>query len=369
MAGLYIHIPFCVKRCAYCDFFSSTDSIGKEKYIHALCNELKERKDYLRGQAIETIYFGGGTPTQLSPSDFEKIFNTIHAIYGENWNRETTLEANPDDINPDYLNSIRHFPFNRISLGIQSFDDRELQFLNRRHDARAAVQSVERLQQKGYTNISIDLMYGLPAQTLAGWEKNLRQTIALNVQHISAYHLIYEEGTLLYERLKKGNIASVEEDLSLQLFEILMDTLAKAGFEQYEISNFARAGFQSQHNLSYWNGTHYLGIGASAHSYNGVRRQWNKKTIGFDYKASESEMEIIDEKTAYNDFIITRLRMMKGMDLHELTVLFGVHRKNDCLRQARKYVENGLLERTDNHLRLTRKGLFISDGIMSDLIL
>ena len=369
MAGLYIHIPFCAKRCVYCDFFSSTDNLRKEEYVHALCNELKDRKDYLRGQTIKTIYFGGGTPTQLSSGDFEKIFNTIHSIYGENWNRETTLEANPDDISPDYLNSIRHFPFNRISLGIQSFDDRELQFLNRRHNARAAIQSVERLQQAGYTNISVDLMYGLPNQTPAGWEKSLRQTIALNVQHVSAYHLIYEEGTPLYERLKKGAITPVEEELSLQLFEILIDTLTAAGFEQYEISNFAQNGFQSRHNSSYWNGTHYLGIGASAHSYNGVSRQWNNKTLGFDYKASESETEIIDEKTAYNDFIITRLRTMQGMDLNELTVLFGVCRKNDCLKQARKYIETGLLVHIDNRLQLTRKGIFISDGIMSDLIL
>jgi oxygen-independent coproporphyrinogen-3 oxidase len=394
MAGIYFHIPFCKKRCLYCDFFSSTSIKEKEKYVDALCNELQDRKDYLQGQPIETIYFGGGTPSQLSAKDFEKIFAVIQSVIAgltRNPQKitadypgipcqvqdgkflqqflEITLEANPDDITPDYLNAIRHLPFNRISLGIQSFDDQELQFLNRRHNARSAIEAVYLLQKEGFNNISIDLMYGLPEQTPEIWDATLRQAMALNVQHISAYHLIYEENTPLFSLLKQGAITPIDEDLSVHLFEMLIDTLADAGFEQYEISNFAKPGYRSRHNSSYWTGAHYLGIGAAAHSYNGISRQWNVRVQGEGYRAKESEVEIMDEKMAYNDFIITRLRMMEGINLQELISLFGEEKKACCLRQAQKYMDNQLLEMEDNHLRLTRKGIFVSDGIMSALML
>ncbi|GHT09458.1 coproporphyrinogen III oxidase [Bacteroidia bacterium] len=370
MAGIYIHIPFCKKRCLYCDFFSSTNGEKKAQYVEALCEELHDRKDYLQGQVIETIYFGGGTPSQLSAGEFEKIFDTIHSIF-ENIsdNFEITLEANPDDITPDYLNSIQHLPFNRISLGIQSFDDKELQFLNRRHDAHSAITAIQLLQKERFDNISIDLMYGLPGQTPEIWEKTLRQAMDLDVQHISAYHLIYEENTPLFSLLEQGKITPVDEELSVQLFEILIDKLEDAGFEHYEISNFAKHGYRSRHNSSYWTGAHYLGIGASAHSYNGLSRQWNKETLDAGYRAQDSDLEIIDAKTAYNDFIITRLRMKEGIDLRKMISLFDADKKTHCLQQAQKYIENQLLELKNNHLRLTRKGIFISDGIMSDLLL
>lgn len=367
MAGIYFHIPFCKQRCSYCDFFSSTERGKNERYIHALCEELTERKNYLQ-EAVETIYFGGGTPSLLSSAEFEKIFFTLHSIYGEDKNREITLEANPDDITSVYLESIKHLPFNRISIGIQSFDDRELQLLNRRHDAQSAIRAVERLQQAGYSNISIDLMYGLPGQNPEIWNKNLRQAIDLHVQHISAYHLTYEEGTPLYKQLKNTCITPVDEEMSNRLFEILIDTLTAADFEHYEISNFARPGFRSRHNASYWDGTHYLGIGTSAHSYNGLSRQWNRKTPLPDYRTLGYEIETIDEKTAYNDFVITRLRTMAGIDINELTALFDESRKTYCMQQAQKSIANHYLQFEDNHLRLTRKGIFISDSIMSDLM-
>jgi oxygen-independent coproporphyrinogen-3 oxidase len=369
MAGIYIHIPFCKKRCLYCDFFSSTNMEEKEKYVDALCKELKNRKDYLQGQTIETIYFGGGTPTQLQAGDFEKIFDAMadSGLYPLK-KAEITLEANPNDITPHYLDTIRHLPFNRISLGIQSFDDKELHFLNRRHSADSAIQSIRLLQENGFENISIDLMYGLPEQNPAIWEKTLRKAINLNVQHISAYHLIYEENTSLFSLLEQGLVTPVEEELSVQFFEMLIDTLAESGFEHYEISNFAKPGYRSKHNSSYWTGIHYLGIGASAHSYNGISRQWNKKALGAAYEAQKSDREIIDEKTAYSDFIITRLRMMEGINLVELISLFGEEKKEYCLKQAQKYIRNQLLEIKNSHLRLTRKGLFVSDGIMSDLL-
>jgi len=367
MASLYIHIPFCEQRCAYCDFFSSTESHKKERYIDALCKELYERQGYL-AEPPDTIYFGGGTPSLLSLADYAKIFYTLYDLYGDEEDREITLEANPDDLTLEYFPLITFFPFNRISLGVQSFDDRELQMLNRRHSAKSAIQVIELLQFVQFKNISIDLMYGLPGQNLKTWKKTLHRAVDLNVQHISAYHLTYEEGTPLYKQLKEGRFSMVDEKTSNRMFEVLMDTLTAAGFEHYEISNFAQPGYQSRHNMSYWNGAHYLGVGASAHSYNGASRRWNKKSLMPNYWTSGYEFEILDENTKYNDFIITRLRMMKGIDLNELTVLFGESRKMYCLQQAQRHIVNGFLQIKDNYLQLTRKGIFISDGIMCDLM-
>jgi oxygen-independent coproporphyrinogen-3 oxidase len=373
MAGIYFHIPFCKTRCIYCDFFSSIDKSEKKTYVEALCNELQERKNYLKGELVETIYFGGGTPSQLTAGDFEKIFASMQSVIdGLNGkflkNMEITLEANPDDLDIPYLKSIEALPFNRISLGIQSFDNDELRFLNRRHNAESAIKAVELCRDFGFENISIDLMYGLPKQSLETWEKTLNQAIELNVPHISAYHLIYEKDTRLSRLLEEGRIDPVDEETSVRMFEYLIDTLTNADFEHYEISNFAQPGFRSKHNSSYWNGSHYLGIGASAHSYNGCSRQWNFPVKGADYRKQGFGEEIIDEKTAYNDFIITRLRTMEGIDLQDLISLFGETKQGYCLKQAQKYIANQLLEIKDRRLKLTRKGLFVSDGIMSALM-
>ncbi|MDR0412994.1 MAG: radical SAM family heme chaperone HemW [Dysgonamonadaceae bacterium] len=370
MAGIYLHIPFCKTRCTYCDFFSSTNRNGKGEYIEALCTELHTRNDYLKGQPVETVYFGGGTPSQLEAKDFDRLFDTLYACryLSVPADCEVTLEANPDDISREYLRSIRHLPFNRISLGIQSFDDRELQRLNRRHNAQSAVRAVGLCKEAGFTNISIDLMYGLPGQTPDAWRKNVRQAIEQQVQHISAYHLTYEEGTGLHKQMTQGRIRPVDEESSVEMFEALIDRLAEAGFEQYEISNFARPGYRSRHNSAYWSGAHYLGIGAAAHSYNGTSRQWNAKAAGADYLNHPPEREIINEKTANNDFIITRLRTTAGLNTGEIRDLFGAEEKDSCLKKAAKYLNAGTLELTGNRLRLTRKGLFLSDGIMSELM-
>ena len=365
MAGIYIHIPFCKKRCIYCDFFSSTKIQKKEVYIDLICRELQERKGYLKNQSINTIYFGGGTPSLLSACDFQKIFTQIYSLFTVQQSPEITLEANPDDITSEYLQSIQQLPFNRISLGIQSFNDDELQFLNRRHDSASAIQAVRLCQDFSFKNISIDLMYGLPSQTLETWKSTILQALALNIQHISAYHLIYEEGTKLHRLLKAEKIQPIEENGSIQMFEMLIDYLAETGFEQYEISNFAHPDYYSKHNSSYWNGTPYLGIGAAAHSYNGISRQWNQPTKNGLY---EIETEVLDEKAVFNDFIITRLRTMKGIDLNEIQSLFGKDVKENCLKQAQKQLDNQCLQIIDNHLRLTRQGIFVSDGIMRDLI-
>lgn len=361
MAGIYFHIPFCKTRCVYCDFLSSTATEGQSAYVDALCKELQTRKDYLKKQPIETIYFGGGTPSQLTSKDFEKIFqNLCKSVPSASplCPLEITLEANPDDLTDSYLQSIRHLPFNRLSIGIQSFDDTELRFLNRRHTALKAIQAVSRAQKHDFDNISIDLMYGLPYQTPEIWQSTLKQAIQLGVQHISAYHLIYEEGAVLQKLLEQGKITPADEETGIQLFEMLIDTLAAAGFQQYEISNFAQKGYESRHNSAYWSGKHYLGIGAAAHSYNGISRQWNVSIPTADYLNHTPEIEWMDEKMAYNDFIITRLRTMKGINLNEFA----------CPPSAQRYLERGLLTLVDNHLRLTRAGIFISDGIMRDLM-
>ena len=335
--------------------------------MNAVCDELKQREEYLK-EEVETIYFGGGTPSLLSSGDFKTIFEAIYSNYRLKADqREITLEANPDDLSPEYLDSLRPLPFNRLSLGIQSLDDKELCFLNRRHDAAAALQAVENAQKAGFENISIDLIYGLPDQDLKSWKKTLRQVCGLGIQHISAYHLTYEEGTSLYRLWETGKVGAPDEDLSLRLFEVLIETLEINGFDQYEISNFAQPGFHSRHNLSYWEGKPYLGIGAAAHSYNGTSRSWNGSRL--DYLETEREIEEINEETAYNEFIITRLRTKRGIDTNELEGLFGEERLLLFLKKTAKYFQAGLLENESERIRFTRKGLFISDGIMSELMI
>ena len=242
MAGIYLHIPFCKTRCIYCDFYSTTRSELKTRYVHALCRELEIRKEYLKGEPVETIYFGGGTPSQLEEADFKRIFETIQENYGMEHCREITLEANPDDLSQEYLKMLSFLPFNRISMGIQTFDDTTLQLLKRRHSSQTAVEAVRRCREAGFQNISIDLIYGLPGETKERWENDLRQAIRLDVEHISAYHLTYEEDTPIYNMLKQHQIEEVDEDSSLQFFTLLIEHLQNAGYEHYEISNFCRPG-------------------------------------------------------------------------------------------------------------------------------
>ena len=373
MAGLYIHIPFCAKRCLYCDFFSNTDMRYKEAYIQTIIEEMKQRQLYIEGEPIETIYFGGGTPSQLKAADFELIFEAIYQLFNTDSCKEITLEANPDDMTPDYIKSIRTLPFNRISMGVQSFQDKDLRFLNRRHNSQQAKQAVALCQEQGITNISIDLIYGLPGQTLKEWEENLAEAIQLQIPHISAYHLIYEEGTALYKLLEAGKITPIKEDLSVTLFSTLINRLKEAGYLHYEISNFARPGCFSQHNSSYWTGKRYLGIGPSAHSYNGESRQWNISSLplyikGIDTHAPEIEMEELDIHTRYNDFIITGLRTMWGIQLNDIQTLSGEDKLSYLNQQAKSYLQKGLLLQQNDTLTLSKEGIFISDGIMSDLL-
>ncbi|WFE86945.1 radical SAM family heme chaperone HemW [Parabacteroides chongii] len=373
MAGLYIHVPFCAKRCLYCDFFSNTEMKYKEPYVTALIRELEIRKDYIGNEPLETIYFGGGTPSQLQATDFERIFDAIQRLFDTSGCKEVTLEANPDDMTPEYVTGLRRFPFNRISMGVQSFKAEDLRFLNRRHDREQALRAVELCKENDLANISIDLIYGLPGQTLKEWESNLDMAIRLDIPHISAYHLIYEEGTALYKLKEAGKISPVEEEVSVSLFTSLIDRLTANGYLHYEISNFARPGMISRHNSSYWTGKKYLGAGPSAHSYNGESRQWNVSSLpayirGIESGSPEIEVEELDINTRYNDFIITGLRTMWGVNLTEIQGQFGNDKLIYCQKQAAPYLKQGLLIEKDATLTLSRNGIFISDSIMSDLL-
>lgn len=373
MAGIYIHIPFCKTRCIYCDFYTRTDLSPRNDYVSAVCKELELRRDYVKGEVIDTIYFGGGTPSQLFADDFNRIFDAIHEYYRISPDAEITMEANPDDLSDKYLESVSALPFNRLSIGIQSFNDQELAFLKRRHSAKRAEEVVLRCKSMGYDNISIDLMYGLPNQTMDIWTKNLDTAISLDVQHISSYHLIYEQGTRLYRMFKMGDVKPVDEDLSVDMFSLMIDRLTGVGFEHYEISNFARNGLYSKHNTSYWLGKIYLGVGPAAHSYDGCNRAWNVASISKYIKSLcdrelNIETEYLGQHTRYNDFILTGMRTKWGVNLNVLEQLFGNQMKMYCLDNAAKYMSQGYLINEDNILKLTRSGIFISDGIMSDLM-
>ena len=373
MAGIYIHIPFCKRRCIYCDFFSTTQSEKKSAYVRALCRELEMRRDYVGGEEIETIYLGGGTPSQLTKEELKEIFASIYHIYKVKEDAEITLEANPDDLTPEYVAMLCQLPVNRISMGIQTFQEETLKLLHRRHTATQAIEAFRRCREAGFQNISIDLMYGLPGETLETWKEDLRQAINLRPEHISAYHLIYEEDTALWRLREQHCVEEADEELSVSLFTTLIDRLTEAGYQHYEISNFSLPDLHSRHNSSYWTGKKYLGCGPSAHSFNGVSRQWNVASLegyikGVEEGVLDYEVEELDLYTRYNDFVLTSIRTAWGMPLSKLRLEFGEDLYSYCMRMAKPHVDQGVLENREGVLRLTRKGIFVSDGIMSDLM-
>lgn len=374
MAGIYIHIPFCKKRCIYCDFYSTTMSEWRERYVDALCKELELRKDYLSNEAIQTVYLGGGTPSQLSVGMLRQIFDAIACHYSVSSDAEITMEANPDDLTDEYVSSIRKFlPVNRLSMGVQTFNDDKLKQLNRRHSAQQAIDAVKRCQQKGFQNISIDLIYGLPQESLEDWKHDLQTALSLGVQHLSAYHLMYEEGTPLWKLRESMNVQEVDEDLSIQFFETLVHTLQSHGFQHYEISNFCLPNKHSRHNSSYWSGIPYLGCGASAHSFNTVSRQWNIASLtdyiyGIESGKPAFETEELDVSTRYNEYVMTGLRTSKGISMSLIQNRFGHHYLQYLIDQATPHILKGNLQKTEDCIKLSHQGIFISDGIMSDLM-
>lgn len=372
MAGIYLHIPYCKYRCIYCDFYKETDESSMNAFVNAVCREAEVRKDELR-ETVHTVYFGGGTPSRMNKTHFEQIFEVLLSNFSIAADAEITLEANPDDLTSEYIEMLTGLPVNRLSIGIQSFNDKTLSFMSRRHTARQAIDAVKNAQEAGFDNISIDLMYGLPKQTMEIWESDLKTAFELNVQHISAYHLIYEPDTKLFDMLQRGRVKPIPDDLSVEMFFVLVDRMAENGFEYYETSNFARNGLYSRHNTSYWQSKPYLGLGPSAHSYNGEKRSWNIASIDKYIRSIEKgqlnqESETLSFLQKYDEYIITRIRTKWGIDLDFLKEKFGSELQDHCLKAAQKQIENGFLFIDDNHLKLTRKGLFMADGIAVELM-
>ena len=331
------------------------------------------RRQYLSGEDIHTLYFGGGTPSQLAWEDFKQLFACIERVYGMEDCVEITLEANPDDLTEEYVKMLATLPFNRISMGIQTFHEPTLQLIGRRHTATQAIEAVHRCQNYGFQNISIDLIYGLPSETLEQWYQDLQTAFSLDVQHISAYHLTYEEDTRLWQMLQRKEITEVDEDTSVELFRILCEQMQQAGFEHYEISNFARPGYRSRHNSAYWHEVPYLGCGAAAHSFNGESREWNVASLAnyvlaIEHGLRDFEQEELDIDTRYNEFVMTRLRTCEGVNLNDVKQKFGKPYHDYCLHLASPYLHQGLLEHKEDALKLTPKGIFVSDDIISDLM-
>ena len=370
MSGLYIHIPFCKKRCAYCGFYSTTHAELRQQYVDAVCHEMSLRK----GGHLNTIYLGGGTPSQLDISMLSQLFATIHQCYDVADDAEITMECNPDDIMPLYVSWLTQLPINRISIGIQTFSDPMLRFLHRRHTSSQAKESVRLFREHGFNNISIDLMFGFPQETLSQWQYDIGEALKLGVEHISAYSLMIEEGTPLYRLYEKGELKETDEESYLLMYNTLVDQLTASGYEHYEISNFALPGRHSRHNSSYWSHVPYIGIGASAHSYDLSTRSWNVSDIheyirSIDSGILPSETEVLTPTDHYNDLITTSLRTSSGIDLQTLEQRFGTTFKQFLLVNADRGLSRGWLQLTADHLRLTRSGIPISDMVMSDLIM
>lgn len=379
MAGLYIHIPFCQSRCIYCGFYSTTKLELRQRYVDAVCHEMELRTTSFSQKAeISTIYLGGGTPSQLTLPQLQQLFDSIYDIFHVSSEAEVTLEANPEDVTDNFATALKLLPVNRVSMGAQTFNENRLRFLARRHTAEQVPLAVKRLRDTGIRNISIDLMYGFPNETFDEWQHDIDQAIALDVEHLSAYCLTVEEGTKLFEQLKNGVINELDEELERQMYELLTDRLKAAGYEHYEISNFAKEAdhtqytnhpYRSLHNSSYWTDVPYIGIGAAAHSYDGHRRQWNSDNIftymeGIERKQPVVESEELDAATRYNDRIMLSLRTCEGIALSSLCS----DDRDYLLSLADKYIIDGLLLLTADHLLLSRQGIFVSNMIISDLM-
>jgi oxygen-independent coproporphyrinogen-3 oxidase len=374
MAGLYIHIPFCKQACHYCDFHFSTQLSNKGSLIKALIKEIEIQKYYLKGEVIKTIYFGGGTPSILSQDEINSILNSIQTNFAIDANAEITLEANPDDLSKGSLLNYKAAGINRLSIGIQSFDDRVLRFLNRAHNCSKATESVELAREVGFSNISIDLIYSIPGQSLEDWLRNIRYALSLSPEHISAYSLTIEEKTVFGNWAKKGKLIAMAEDPSATQFEVLMETLADNGFEQYEISNFCKPGFVSKHNSSYWNQENYLGVGPSAHSFNGSLRQFNVRNNSFYVKSIEkgeipAEVEILTRENKINETILICIRTSQGLELQQLKTQYGYDIPVLFKMKIAQMVAQELITVVNNRLMLTKKGKLVADKVAYDLFI
>ncbi|WP_109696278.1 radical SAM family heme chaperone HemW [Chitinophaga deserti] len=372
MAGIYLHIPFCKKACHYCNFHFSTSLQLRDEMVDCLAAEAVLQRAYLGNEPVSTLYFGGGTPSLLGPAAIQRLLDVLRANYNVLPDAEITLEANPDDLTPATLRAFRETGVNRLSIGVQSFFDEDLKWMNRAHQASQSVECLQEARAAGFGNFSIDLIYGGPTLTDERWEANIRQAVALNIPHLSCYALTVEPGTALDHFIQHHKIPAIDPDRAAKHFAILMEELEKAGYEHYEISNFALPGMHSRHNSSYWQGKHYLGLGPSAHSFNGVSRQWNvannplyiqslkKDTVPF-------EIEMLSPSMALNEHIMISLRTSAGCSMVTVGERFGADKKDQLLAASKEFIRKGWMLQKEDRLTLTREGRFFADGIAAAL--
>lgn len=372
MAGIYLHIPFCKQACNYCNFHFSTSLRYKGELVQALVKEVALQKPFLEGETVETIYFGGGTPSLLSPEEVRLLLQTIYKEFNVTADAELTLEANPDDITTEKLAAWKEEGINRLSIGIQSFFEEELRWMNRAHNAGQAEKCVELSLAAGFKNFSIDLIYGSPLLTDDMWQQNVQKAIDYGITHLSCYALTVEEKTPLHKLIHTEQKEAVDSDKQARQFLMLMQWLKSAGYEHYEVSNFALPGFRSKHNSAYWQGKKYLGLGPSAHSYNGRYRMWNKPNNNL-YIRSINEGIIPQEKEELttteilNETIMISLRTAEGLDLQRVQQQFGENKKAVLEKGIQKHVTHNLLQRNGELVQLTENGMLMADGIAADL--
>ncbi len=373
MAGIYVHIPFCRTRCSYCDFYKDTNISFKREFINALKKEILFRQSFLNHSEITTLYFGGGTPSVLNLDEFNEIYFELNRCFDLSKLMEFTIELNPDDVTDAYLKGLVDIGVNRISYGVQSFHDKYLQLVQRRHTSQQALDAVRLAQSVGIDNISIDLIYGLPGLSLEEWREDVNQFLNLNVPHLSAYHLIFEKGTLMTSQLKKGLFTEATEDESKEQFTLLQNSLLQNGFEHYEISNFSLPGKSSKHNSSYWNGDNYLGLGSSADSFDGKRRYWNianvKKYASFLQNEDSDffDCELLTENDLYNEFVMLGLRTQKGINQCDVSNKLSPFYQNYFHKMIKLKLDSGEIQFQNNHYSISEKLFLISDKIISDL--
>ncbi|WP_298305644.1 radical SAM family heme chaperone HemW [Flavobacterium sp.] len=373
MSGIYIHIPFCKQACHYCDFHFSTSLKKKDEMVLALAKEIEMRKSEFQDEVVETIYFGGGTPSRFEIADLRLQIDSIYKNYKVSENPEITLEANPDDLSEEYLVELTKIGVNRLSIGIQSFFEDDLKMMNRAHNSEEAKECLE-LATQFFDNISVDLIYGIPEMSNEKWLQNIETALSFNIPHISSYALTVEPKTALHTFIQKGIIPQPDDEVAQEHFQILVDKLAENDFIHYELSNFGKENYFSKNNSSYWLGKKYIGIGPSAHSYDGEKRSWNVSNNTLYLKSIQenklpSETEILSKTDRYNEYVMTGLRTIWGISLDRIETEFGKTYLDYLNQQAEKYIEDYLLFVDENVLRTTKKGKFLSDGIASDLFL
>ena len=372
MSGIYLHIPFCKQACYYCNFHFSTSLSQKDSLVACLLREMELQQSYLEGQTVDTIYFGGGTPSLLTETDLRRLMEKLRALFPIHPDAEITLEANPDDLLPGKLYELKAAGINRLSIGIQSFHEADLKWMNRAHNSRQALACIQHAQAAGFRNLSIDLIYGGPTLSDEGWKENVQQAIALQIPHLSCYALTVEPGTALDHFIRKHKVPPVDPDKAARHFELLMQWMSEAGYEHYEISNFCLPGWHSRHNSSYWKGTPYLGLGPSAHSFNGRSRQWNvsnntRYIQSIEHGRPPFEREELTPEIRLNEYIMTSLRTSEGCDLDVVAARFGDDKRRRLEAGSKKFIEAGHMKMKGSSLALTREGRLFADGIAAEL--